>query len=133
MAAPDGRTGLLLPDDIAETPVPEPWVALVPSLDPTTMGWQERDWYLGPHRPHLFDSNGNAGPTIWADGFIVGGWSIRDGGEVVTMLLEDVGREVVGAVEAEVARLTAWLRSTRVYPRFPTPLDRELAKAVRST
>ena len=43
------------------------------------------------------------------------------------------GARSCGAVEAEVARLTAWLRSTRVYPRFPTPLDRELAKAVRST
>ena len=27
-----------------------PWVALLPPLDPTTMGWNERDWYLGPHK-----------------------------------------------------------------------------------
>jgi len=31
----------------------EPWAALLPALDPTTMGWSERDWYvgleLGPH------------------------------------------------------------------------------------
>ena len=128
----DGRAGLLLPDDLEQTPDPGPWVALAPSLDPTTMGWQEREWYLGPHRPRLFDSNGNAGPTIWADGAIVGGWSIRDEGRVVTKLLEDVGREVLSAVEAEVARLTEWLRSTRVSPRFPTPLDRELAQAARS-
>jgi hypothetical protein len=125
----DGSIGLVLPDDLGPTAALGPWIALLPSLDATTMGWQERDWYLGPHRPRLFDTNGNAGPTIWSDGRIVGGWTIRDGGEVVTRLLEDVGREVEVAVEAEAARLTAWLRSTRVYPRFPTPLDRELAAA----
>ena len=27
-----------------------PWIALLPPLDPTTMGWKERDWYLGPHK-----------------------------------------------------------------------------------
>ena len=70
-----------------------PWVALLPALDPTTMGWQARDWYLGSHKAQLFDRNGNAGPTIWLDGRIVGGWAIRDAGEVVTGLLEDVGRE----------------------------------------
>jgi hypothetical protein len=128
----DGRIGLVLPDDLDETPDPEPWIALAPSLDPTTMGWQEREWYLGPHRERLFDSSGNAGPTIWSDGAIVGGWSIRDGGQVVTKLLEDVGREVATAIDSEVARLTGWLSSTRVYPRFPTPLDRELGQAARA-
>jgi hypothetical protein len=123
----DGRTGLILPDDLEPTAPPEPWVALLPSLDATTMGWQEREWYLGPHRTQLFDTNGNAGPTIWSDGRIVGGWSIREGGEVVTKLLEDAGREVQIAVDAEAARLTEWLRATRVIPRFPTPLDKELA------
>jgi hypothetical protein len=123
----DGRAGLVLPDDLEPTPAPEPWVTLLPSLDPTTMGWQEREWYLGPHRQRLFDSNGNAGPTIWSDGRIIGGWSIREGGEVVTKLLEDVGRDVGVGVDAEAARLTEWLRATRVIPRFPTPLDKELA------
>ena len=40
----------------------EPSAAL-PTLDPTTMGWKEREWYLGLHGTTLFDSNGNAGPT----------------------------------------------------------------------
>ena len=29
----------------------------------------------GPHATDLFDRNGNAGPTIWVDGRIVGGWA----------------------------------------------------------
>ena len=117
----DGTVGYVLPGDTEPTPVAVPWVALLPALDPTTMGWRSRDWYLGGHKAQLFDSNGNAGPTIWADGRIVGGWAIRDGGEVATGLLESVGREAELAIEAEAARLTAWLGSTRVMPRFPTP------------
>jgi hypothetical protein len=122
----DGVTGYLLPDDLEPTPAPDPWVALLPALDPTTMGWQSRAWYLGEHAPRLFDRNGNAGPTIWCDGRIVGGWAIRDGGEVVTGLLEDVGREAEVALEVEAGRLVALLGSTRVVPRFTSPLHREL-------
>ena len=122
----DGATGYVLADDLGPTPEPDRWVALLPSLDPTTMGWKERDWYLGPHRPHLFDTNGNAGPTIWADGRIVGGWAVRPSGEVVTRLLEDVGRETERAVAREAAALTAWYGSVQHVPRFPAPLYREL-------
>jgi DNA glycosylase AlkZ-like len=122
----EGETGFVLSDDLEPTPGPEPWVALLPSLDATTMGWRARDWYLGAHQAVLFDSNGNAGPTIWADGRIVGGWAMRADGEVVTRLLEDVGREASQAVAAEAERLTAWLQAARVVPRFPTPLHKEL-------
>ena len=122
----DGRPGLALPDDLETTATPAPWVALLPSLDPTTMGWKDRDWYLGDHRAALFDTSGNAGPTIWADGRIVGGWAIRAGGDVVTRTLEDVGREVADAIDAEAGRLTGWLQATSSIPRFPTPLQKEL-------
>ena len=43
----DGQTGFVLRSDVEPTPPPDPWVALLPALDPTTMGWQARDWYLG--------------------------------------------------------------------------------------
>ena len=122
----DGAKGYVLPKDLEATPVPEPWVALLPSLDPTTMGWKDREWYLGGHKRALFDTNGNAGPTIWVDGRIVGGWAMRANGEVVTKVLEDVGREATRAIAAEAARLTKWLEAARVVPRFPTPLHREL-------
>jgi hypothetical protein len=103
----DGVEGWLLAGDLDPTPESGHWVALLPALDPTTMGWKERDWYLGEHRPVLFDSNGNAGPTIWVDGRIVGGWAVRPAGEVVTRLLRDVGRETERTVDAEAAALTA--------------------------
>jgi hypothetical protein len=122
----DGQAGFVLPDDVEPTPRPEPWVALLPSLDPTTMGWQARDWYLSGYKDALFDTNGNSGPTIWVDGRIAGGWAMRANGEVVTRLLEDVGREASRSVDAEAARLTGWVKEARVIPRFPTPLHKEL-------
>jgi len=128
-----GEVGWLLPDDLPadeldETTQQDPWVALLPSLDATTMGWASRDWYLGPHRPALFDRNGNAGPTIWVDGRVVGGWAQRKTGEIATRLLEDVGTEVADAIAEEAARLAAWIGPVRVTPRFPTPLQLELAR-----
>ena len=122
----DGEEGLVLPDDLEPEPDVEPWVALLPALDPTVMGWKERAWYLGGHAPQLFDRNGNAGPTVWWDGRVVGGWAGRRDGEIAFRLLEDVGAEGVRAVEAEAERLQDWLGETRVTPRFPTPLAREL-------
>ena len=72
----------------------------------------------------LFDTNGNAGATIWCDGRIVGGWRQDGRGEVDVQLLEDVGREARRAIDAEAARLTGWLAGVRVLPRFPSPLCR---------
>jgi Winged helix DNA-binding domain len=123
----DGVPGLVLAGDL-EPPAPaEPWVALLPALDPTVMGWSGRGWYLGDHGPALFDRNGNAGPTVWWDGRVVGGWASRKDGEIAVRLLEDVGAEGAAAVEAAAGRLADWLGPVRVTPRFRTPLERELS------
>ena len=121
-----GGAGWLLPDDDGPIRTPAPWVALLPALDPTTMGWQERAWYLGDYGPVLFDRNGNAGPTIWVDGRVVGGWAQRKSGEVVHRLLEDVGAEAADAVSAGASDLESWLGDIRITPRFPTPLQKQL-------
>ena len=42
------QTGWLLPDDVDEVTHDEPWVALLPVLDPTVMGWKSRAFYLDP-------------------------------------------------------------------------------------
>jgi hypothetical protein len=118
----EGQTGYLLPDDLDAIEPVGPWAALLPPLDPTTMGWYERDWYLGPHKDLLFDTSGNAGPTVWWQGRIVGGWRQSDSGEVVLQLLEDIGAEGTRAVEDVAARLNEWLGGTGVLPRFPSPL-----------
>lgn len=125
----DGATGLVLADDDEPTLPTEPWAAFLPALDPTVMGWTDRGWYLGEHAAALFDRSGNAGPTVWWDGRIVGGWAQRRDGEVVWRLLEDVGADATAATEAEAARLAGWLGDVRVTPRFRTPLERELSAA----
>ena len=122
-----GGTGYLLAADEAPVARPKPWVALLPALDSTAMGWQQRDWYLGPHKAALFDANGNVGPTIWSDGRIVGGWTQRKDGTVVTRLLEEVSKAKVAAIEREARALEAWVGEVRITWRFPTPLQRELS------
>ncbi|WP_441248992.1 winged helix DNA-binding domain-containing protein [Kitasatospora sp. McL0602] len=125
LAAGEGRA---LPGDLEPVPVPEPWAALLPGLDPTPMGWQQRDWYLpGEHRAELFDRSGNIGPTVWWNGRVVGGWAQRPDGEVVWEPLEPLGRDARAAVAAEAARLRDWLGDTRTTPRFRTPLEKRLA------
>lgn len=123
----DGGIGFLHPDDLDPIEHERPWVALLPSLDPTTMGWKEREWYLGGHHV-LFDRNGNAGPTVWFGGRVVGGWAQRKTGEVVYELFEDVGSENDAAIEGKVADLQAWMGDTVVTPRFRSPHDKALTE-----
>lgn len=120
----DGESGWVLSDDLEPVAPVAPWAALLPALDPTTMGWFGREWYLGQHRPHLFDRNGNAGATAWWDGRIVGGWRQIEGGEVQLQLLEDVGSEGRRALVAQAVRLSEWLAGVRVTSQFPSPLSR---------
>ncbi len=81
-----GQPGVVLADDLDPVQPVAPWAALLPGLDPTTMGWFERDWYLGAHRAALFDSIGNGGMTTWWDGRIVGGWHQTPTGEATLPL-----------------------------------------------
>ncbi len=119
---------LVLADDVDPVAQPEPWVALLPALDPTAMGWRHRDHLLGPHREQVYDVNGNAGATVWVDGRVVGGWTQRDDGEVVTELLEDVGRDRFDLVAQHAAALTERLADVRLKARARgwTPVENRL-------
>ena len=122
-----GGTGAALPGDLGVTNDPGDWVALLPALDPTVMGWSDRSWFLGPHAKALFDTNGNAGPTVWLNGRIVGGWAQRADGAIAIRLLEDVGGDAKALIDAESERVSTWLAGVRVIPRFRTPTERELS------
>ena len=116
--------GYVLPDDLEPEPAAEPSCALLPGLDVTTMGWQDRGWYLGEHRTQIFDRNGNAGPTAWCDGRVVGGWRQDATGRVEVQLLEDVGTAAATALNRRADELTSWLDGVRIKPRFPSPLSK---------
>jgi hypothetical protein len=123
----DGMPGVVLAGDAEPTEPPDPWVALLPALDSTPMGWASRDWYIGEHRAALFDRSGNIGPTVWSDGRVVGGWAQRKDGTVAVRLLADVGAEAASAIDVAAARTEAVLEGVVVTPRFRTPLERELS------
>jgi hypothetical protein len=122
----DGQPAVVLAEDVEPVRRPRSWVALLPALDPTAMGWYGRDWYLGPHRDALFDSTGNIGPTIWADGRIVGGWAQRADGSVSTWFLAQPSASVVRAVQREARSVEAWLGERRFVSVFPSPLEKQL-------
>lgn len=111
----DGASGWVLPGDEADEPDLEPWAALLPALDPTTMGWKERRFYLDPvDRPYLFDTNGNAGTTAWWNGRIVGCW-VQDADGVVRVVARNpLDGDAERALADEAARLTRWLDGTVV-------------------
>ncbi|MCF8569015.1 winged helix DNA-binding domain-containing protein [Gordonia sp. HY002] len=131
-----GDVGYLLADDVEPLDPVEPRALLLPGLDPTTMGWKQRAFYLDDsHVRHLFDTNGNGGQTAWWDGRIVGGW-VQDGGSgdgaVRIQLLEDVPPEGVRALESKAAELAEWLGDVRLTqgmfasPMMKNPVHRNL-------
>ena len=131
VATDDGTSaveGYVLRGDTQPTPDPGPWVSLLPGLDPTPMGWKQRSWYLDDETDRrVTDRNGNIGPTVWADGRVVGGWTQRKDGtiahDVDMAMLEPVHHELL---EAEIDRLRALVGETRFTPRFPSPNQQQL-------
>jgi len=126
-----GTPGYALADDLEPETACEPWCALLPGLDVTTMGWQQRDWYLGEHQPHVFDRNGNGGPTAWCDGRIVGAWTQDTDGRVVLHLVEKLDAKASKALTRKATELTEWLDGVRIAPRFPSPLSKSGVPATR--
>ncbi len=118
--------GLVLADDVDPVAPSEPTAALLPALDPTPMGWKQREWFLPEDPAPLYDRFGNVGPTVWWDGEVVGGWGVRPDGTVLTRLLVDRGADAEHAVRREAERLQHLLDGDPVTPSFPTPLEKQL-------
>ena len=123
----DHAGGLVLADDAAPAEEVAPAATLLPALDPTPMGWKQREWFLPEDPRPLYDTMGNVGPTVWWGGEVVGGWAVRKDGTVATELLADRGDEARRAVVAAAEVLTARLDGTAVVPSFRTPLERRLS------
>lgn len=120
----EGR-GWLAPGDEGP-PEPEPWVAALPGLDPTTMGWKERGWYLPATAADAFDRNGNAGPTLWVDGRVVGAWAQRKDGTLVTHYFEPVPAPRREELAQRLAVLADVVGDTRFSVRFPGRIQARL-------
>ena len=124
----DGVPGIVLAGDLEPPPQTEPWAALLPALDSTPMGWQQREWFLGEYAARLFDRTGNVGPTLWWDGRIVGGWAHGRDGQIVCRFLEDASADAAAAAGAAAERLAGLLGGVRLTARTRgmTWLEQEL-------
>lgn len=124
----DGSTGLVLSCDVEDDDDLRlsSWVALLPGLDPTAMGWKRRDWYLDPAiASQVTDRNGNIGPTVWVDGSVAGGWVQRRDGSIAHDAT-GLTRAQNDLLAVEVERLQVFLGDTRFSVRFPAPNQRTL-------
>ncbi|MES2642879.1 MAG: winged helix DNA-binding domain-containing protein [Myxococcota bacterium] len=130
----DGERAFLLDDPavIAELdlPAPDPTVTLLPALDPTSMGWKRREWFLAVDPAPLFDRNGNIGPTLWWNGEVIGGWAVAPTGEIRIAVLADRGTEVLARAERAAAELQARIEGAVVTPTCRTPLERSLSEGL---
>lgn len=117
------QTGWVLPDDVDPAPLVEPWAALLPALDPTAMGWKDRDFYLAPDfAPAIFDWSGNCGTTAWWDGQIVGAYVQDDAGQIELIVPRDPGPAGRAALQAEAKRLEDWFDGEKVGALYKSPL-----------
>ena len=120
--------GFVARGDDAGIEDPGPWVAMLPGLDPTPMGWKQRHWYLSPEMGRsVTDRNGNIGPTVWVDGRVVGSWVQRGDGTIA----HDVDPDGLSSLhrrqlDEETERIRAVVGERRFTVRFPTPSQKQL-------
>jgi hypothetical protein len=84
---------------------------LLPSLDPYVMGYKDRRRFLDQVRyEQVFDRAGNALPTVWFDGEVIGVW-LEDSKKPVieTFLFEDADKRILTELDAEAQRLARFL------------------------
>lgn len=99
-----------------------PSIALLPGLDVATMGWKERSWYVSPAAiERTFDRWSNAGPTVWRNGEVVGGWAHRPDGSVAIELFSELTAHERRLLDDEVERFVSLVSETQVKMRFPAP------------
>ncbi len=120
-----GGIGHVLPDDLGTDEACEPQAVLLPELDPTTMGFKERAFYLGDHGPEIFDSVGNGGQTAWWDGRIVGGWYRRDDNSIAIHPLEPLPADARRKLDERAEELAAWLGDGSMKIGYAAPYMRK--------
>jgi hypothetical protein len=121
----DSGQAWLAADDLPPAPV-EPWVAVLPGLDPTIMGWKQRNWYLPETSREVFDSAGNGGPSLWVDGRVVGAWAQTRDGTIHTHYFERVAAARRREIDQRIEELKSWIGDTRFTVRFPGDIHARL-------
>ncbi len=109
-------------------PLQGAYAFLLPGLDPYIMGYHDRRRFLDPaHQDKVFDRAGNALPTLWAGGRVVGAWQQRKDGTVACGLFAAASGRAAAQLEREARRVEAFYGGELVPPRTSTPFCRALA------
>lgn len=116
----------VLPAQMDEDSDDEPWVALLPGLDPTVMGWKDREFYAPAGGEAAWDAYGNAGPTVWVDGQIVGAWGQAKDGGIRLHYFAEVSASRRREVDQRAQEVRDWLGETRFSWRFPGAINSSL-------
>jgi hypothetical protein len=112
--------------------------ALLPSLDPYVMGYRDRTRFLDPGKHHkVFDRAGNALPTVWHDGQVIGVW-MEDSKRacIAVLLFDETDNQLRGLIEEQAGHLSRFLEHDQsdirigpypddVYPKTPFSLGRK--------
>jgi hypothetical protein len=90
---------------------PEYPLTFLPSLDPCLMGYKDRSRFLHPSNyDRVFDRSGNALPTVWGDGRVIGVWmEDKKTPAVQVFLFEPLGGHLRQQMEKVALRLTRFL------------------------
>jgi len=112
-------------------------VALLPGLDPYIMGYKDRARFLNPSKYNkVFDRAGNALPTIWQDGRVIGVWmEDRKSQSLQLLLFDEADGKLSAQLEKEAQHLSHFLEHDApdieiqvypedVYPKTPFSLAR---------
>jgi hypothetical protein len=127
----DSESYLMLADSFQELeespPRAGPHAFFLPALDPFIMGYRDRRRFLTPqHQGKIFDRAGNAVPTVWANGRVVGAWGQRTSGDVVYGLFEPVGGDEGALIEEQRHHLQGFLQGEYIPSRMHTSFTRGL-------
>ncbi|PXW31654.1 UNVERIFIED_CONTAM: winged helix DNA-binding protein [Williamsia faeni] len=116
----DESVGYVMADDLEPLEPAPPTALLLPELDPTLMGWKQRDWaaWFTPVRQQRQRSGGTGGP--W-----VAGINGRTGPWVCTCWRRS--RDLRSrAIHERADELSSWLGDARPKPGYPAPFHKVL-------
>ena len=106
---------------------PGPSVALLPGLDPTTMGWKQRAFHLDPAASRgVFDRNGNGGPDGLGRRPDRRRLGAAPDGDDRASAAHDVGAERRDEIDRAATGLQELLGDVRFSVRFPAPVQAAL-------
>lgn len=128
----DGTVGWVAAGDAEPVADPGRWAALLPVLDPLTMGHKQRAFYTNRHDAALYDTAGNGGTTAWVDGRMVGGWSTTGDGLVRLHLIDDVDAEARSLLEERAGRIERFLEGRKVAGPYSAPFVAAILREERS-